>query len=131
MLRLLASWRALPPCQPSSRARNRRAPQRVAGRLGPERVAQLVTDYEAGTPTTELTHRYKLGKGSVLRLLDAHGAPKRRQRLEPAEIAEVVRLYGQGWSLARIGARFNRHHSVILRILDRAGVPRRSHGRSR
>jgi IS30 family transposase len=74
---------------------------------------------------------YGLGKGAVLRLLDAHGVVRRRQGLRPTEVEEAIRLYGQGWSLARIGEHFGRHHSVILRALERADVPRRdSHGRT-
>ena len=95
-------------------------------------MSQLIADYLAGTPTTELMQTYGLGKGAVLRLLAAHGVGMRRHSLSPTEVEEVIRLYGQGWSLARIGERIGRHHSVVLRALSRAGVPRRdSHGRQR
>jgi hypothetical protein len=75
---------------------------------------------------------YGLGKGSVLRLLDAHGVVKRRQGLTAEQAAEAIRLYGQGCSSLQIGRHFGKDHSVILRILERAGIARRaSHGRHR
>jgi helix-turn-helix protein len=129
--RLLGSWRSLPADEPSrTKSTPRRRRQRAEDRLGPDGVAQLVADYQAGIATTRLMQSYGLGKGAVLRLLDSHGVTRRRQPLTPAEVQEAIRLYGQGWSLARIGQRFGRHHSVILRALDRARGPRRNcHGR--
>jgi hypothetical protein len=131
--RLLGSWRLLPVGEPS---RTTTAPphrrQRAEDRLGPQQLAQLIANYWAGMPTTQLMQSYGLGKGAVLRLLDAHGVVRRRQGLTPPEVDEAIRLYGRGWPLARIGAHLGWHHSVILRALERAGVPRRdSHGRER
>jgi hypothetical protein len=79
----------------------------------PTVIAQLVEDYEAGVETTELTERYRLGKGTVLKLLRVHGVAMRRQGLSPAEIDEAIQLYAAGWSLAKIGERFGRAHTVF------------------
>jgi DNA-binding IclR family transcriptional regulator len=94
----------------------------VVRRLEPAIIEQLVHDYEAGVETTELTERYGLGKGTVLRLLRSHGATMRRQRLSPAEIDEATKLYSDGWSLARIGQQFGRAHTVIRKALLDRGV---------
>jgi hypothetical protein len=102
-----------------------RTPQRVEDRLGPFGVAQLIAEYRAGAPTTQLMRTYGLGKGSVLRLLDAHGVPRRRQGLTADQAAEAVLLYRKGWSTLKIGQHFGKDHGVILRALERAGVPRR------
>src|SRR6185437_15341008 len=50
-------------------------------RLGPEQIAQLVADYEAGSPSTQLMTTYGLGKGTVLRLLRKHGAKLRAAKV--------------------------------------------------
>lgn len=42
-------------------------------RLTPKLVKELVTAYEAGTPSTQLMSTYSLGKGSVLKLLREAG----------------------------------------------------------
>jgi hypothetical protein len=111
------------------------APQRVHSaqkRLGPDVVAQLVADYEAGIPTTELMVSYRIGKGTVLRLLESAGVPRRHQPLTPEQCTEAIQLYQKGWSLARIGRHFGRENTVIRDVLKRAGIPRRdSHGRVR
>jgi hypothetical protein len=132
LLRLVRRWRQLPAGEPSRSVGTRRSPQRAEERLGPVYIAQLLADYKRGVATTELTRTYGLGKGAVLRLLEANDVARRRQSLTPDQVREAIRLYGLGWPLGRIGERFGRHHSVMLRALERAGVPRRdSHGRER
>ena len=76
--------------------------------------------------TTELTARYGLGKGTVLKLLEKAGVTLRRQGLSPAEIEEAIRLYAEGWSLARIGHRFGGAHTVIRKALLEHGVQLRA-----
>ncbi len=71
---------------------------------------------------------YGLGKGTVLRLLENNGVPRRRQPMSAAEIEEAVRMYRQGWPLTRIGARLGRHHSVVRRVLAGAGVDQSGSG---
>ena len=46
----------------------------------------LVEDYLNGIPTTQLTTKYSLGKGSVLQILEDAGVPMRRQGLNEAEV---------------------------------------------
>ena len=46
-----------------------RRPYRIAQRLDEATIQQLVQDYRDGIPTTRLTMRYGLGKGTVLKLL--------------------------------------------------------------
>jgi transposase len=104
----------------------------VLERLGSEGVAQLVADYEAGEPSTGLTKKYGVGKGTVLRLLRQYGATMRQQPMSPDDAAQAIALYKRGWSLARVGHHFGREHSVIRDILERAGIARRDvHGRER
>jgi len=49
--------------------------------VSPEIVAQLVADYESGTPSIRLTMIYGHGKGSVLKLLRDAGVQMRNQGL--------------------------------------------------
>lgn len=53
---------------------------RVADRLGETIIMQLVKDYEDGIPTTRLTPRYGLAKGTVLKLLQEHGVTAHHNR---------------------------------------------------
>lgn len=130
--RLLKSWRQLPAASvPARPPVQRRTPQRAEGRLGPDGVARLVADYQAGQASTSLARSYGLSKATVLRLLEANGVARRQQSLTAEQQAEAVQLYLGGWSLARVGEHFGRDHSVIFHVLKRAGVERRdSHGRS-
>jgi hypothetical protein len=105
---------------------------KVVQRLSEATIQQLVSDYRDGTPTTVLTSRYNLGKGTVLRLLRPNGAAIRHQPLSPDQVAEVIRLYREGWSLSKVAQHIGRHDSLIHLALKRARTPRRdSHGRER
>jgi hypothetical protein len=53
----------LPPESPTPRV------HAVHHRLSADTIQQLITDYQAGAPSTQLMLTYNLGKGTVLRLL--------------------------------------------------------------
>jgi hypothetical protein len=82
----------------------------------------LVADYEIGLPTTELTTRYGLAKGTVLRLIEEAGIPMRRQGLSQ-DVAEQARLlYESGLSVAAVGDRLGQAPTSVARALRRIGV---------
>lgn len=97
----------------------------IERRLEASVVEKLVQDYEAGVPTTQLTKKYDIGKGTVLKLLRDHDVRVRRQGLSPAEIAEAIDLYTAGWSFAKIEAKFGHAHTLIREALLVAGVTMR------
>lgn len=88
-------------------------------------IAQLVAEYEAGTPTTKLTEQFGLSKGAVLKLLHEAGASMRQQALSERELAEARLLYESGLSLVAVGERVSRHHTTVHLALRRAGVAMR------
>jgi hypothetical protein len=95
----------------------------VERRLSAETIQQIVDEYNAGAPSTELMQRYNLSKSAVLDLLRKHGATlRKRKRLSPSERRRSVELYEAGWSLARIGEELGRGPTVIWRVLKHAGV---------
>jgi hypothetical protein len=80
------------PCRQCGASHNVKPPHEAVRRLGPERVAELVHGYEQGTPTTELTRRYRLSKGTVLRLLREQGVVLRNQPLDARAAIEAIAL---------------------------------------
>lgn len=94
-------------------------------RLDPEIILRLVADYGDGTPTTVLTQRYTLGKGTVLKLLRERGVAIRRQGFPPHQVTEAGQLYQSGLSLARLGARYGRSPTVVRKALLDAGITMR------
>ncbi len=64
--------------RPASTAATTR--HKLAQRLQPETVTQLVTDYEGGSPTRALAERYEVSITSVKMLLHMHGAQLRPYR---------------------------------------------------
>jgi hypothetical protein len=95
-------------------------------------VTQLVADYEAGAPSTQLAKNYGISKTAVLGLLRSVGVTIRHQPLTGDQVAEVIRLYQSGWPMARIADKLGRDDSLVHLTLHRAGVPTRDpHGRER
>ncbi|MBF6177715.1 helix-turn-helix domain-containing protein [Nocardia otitidiscaviarum] len=83
-------------------------------------------------PTTKLVLEYRIGKGTVLKLLRDAGVAIRNQGLSDEQVGDATRLYESGLSLARIGERFGVDASTVHKALVRRGVPMRdTHGRER
>jgi hypothetical protein len=129
MEELVGRYSKLPPL-PKLGQTTRSRPQSVPAvrihdarkRLGPDQVAQLVTDYQLGQPTTALMVTYGLGKGTVLNLLRAEGVPLRNQGICLQDLPEAIRLYEQGWSLLRVGEHFSCDGETVRKTLRTAGV---------
>lgn len=101
-------------------------------RVSADVIQQLVEDYQAGTPSTQLTTKYQLGKGTVLQLLREQGVQLRNQPMTPDQVQQAIQLYQDGLSLVAVGNRLGIDQSTVLDALKRAGIPRRdAHGRER
>lgn len=112
---------------------DRPAPQvhKLRQRLSKEQVKQLVQDYETGMSSTELRARYRLGKGSVLKLLAESGIPMRRRSLEPEQLAEIVRRYEAGLTIREVAAELGLPKTTVQDALAHAGTTRRAASRRR
>lgn len=122
---LVELWRQLPPGEAPQRSTTPprgRQRQRAEDRLGPDGVARLVSDYQAGRSTKWLQRTYGLSQGAVLRLLDVNGVPRCLRGLTDQQVHEAIRLYAAGWSLTRIGDHFGKDHTVVKNALRRAGA---------
>ena len=108
----------------------RRPRHKLDQRLSSDLIAELVASYEMGAPTTQLTGRYGLSKGAVLKLLRESGVSIRRQPLTPQQIADAMSLYASGLSLVQVGERLGSHPTTVRSAFKRFGVPRRPANRS-
>jgi hypothetical protein len=111
-----------------SETRNRPLRYKLDQRLDASVTAEMVADYEAGMPTTQLAGKYGLSKASVLRLLHEAGTEMRRQPFSHQEVNEAVRLYAAGLSVAAIGSLLGAHPSKVWRALRARGVVLRPPG---
>jgi hypothetical protein len=85
-----------------------------------------VTAYQAGTTTTELMRTYRIGKGTVLRILEQAGVSMRRQGLPADRLGEAIRLYESGLSLKAVGQRLGCSSDAVRRSLLAAGITMRA-----
>lgn len=107
------------------RAAPRNLPHRLDRKVSSETLAQLIAGYESGTPSTQLTKIYGIGKGSVLKLLREAGVQMRSQGLTEDNLEEAAALYRGGWSLPQVAEKFDcsvgsireefRNHRVQIR----------------
>jgi hypothetical protein len=100
--------------------------RQVQHRLPPEKIAQLVADYQAGIGTKELARTYQLSRYTVNQHLQRAGVPFRERGLTVEQMTEAERLYLKGWSLHRLAERYGRHDKTIWRNLKQRGVPMRA-----
>ncbi|MBV9486539.1 MAG: helix-turn-helix domain-containing protein [Frankiaceae bacterium] len=85
-------------------------------------LAQLVSDYEAGVPTTTLMSRYDIGKGTVIDILHRAQVSMRRHGLGANDLSDAAALYAAGHSLRAVGAQFDCDAETVRKELRSAGV---------
>lgn len=108
------------PTEPRNEAEQR--PKLLQLRLTPAEIELIVAEYKAGAHCTDLATKHKIAKASVLKILEEHGVPKRRQTLTAAQVDEAVRRYEGGQSLARVAASLGTGATTINRVLKARGV---------
>lgn len=86
---------------------------------------QLVDDYVAGSPTTDLIGRYHLGKGTVLGVLRRAGVELRNQGLRPGDLQRAVALYESGLSCKGVAEHVSCDAETMRQALRQAGVEMR------
>jgi hypothetical protein len=94
-------------------------------RLTPVVIDQLVAGYETGQTIEELVSQYKVGHGSVVRLLHEHGVAMRNQGLSPEQIEQAAKHYQDGWSVAKVGKHLEVDGTTAWTALKKAGVQMR------
>ncbi len=109
-----------------------RAKPKRAHRLDADRVAELITGYQAGATVYELAARFGIERRTVSNILHRHEVPMRRRGLSPDQVDTAIHFYKLGWSLARVGKHLDVNHTTVLTALRRRGIATRdSHGRAR
>ena len=94
--------------------------------MPPDKIAQLVADYQAGTGTKALALNYRIGRDTVTRHIKRAGIPYRQLGLTEEQKVEAERLYLEGWSLRRLAERYGRDYETIRRNLKKRGVQLRN-----
>ena len=94
--------------------------------LNADERGQLAADYEAGYSTTWLMRNYRLGKGTVLKILEEQCVTMRGQGIPTERLQEVIDFYLVGWSLMRIAKHFECSGETARQTLRRAGVKLRA-----
>lgn len=76
---------------------------RLADRLGPDVMEQIVARYQAGEPTA-LSAEFGTAKSSLLRLLKEQGVPMRQQSLTADQIRRMTQLRRQGMAIRAVAS---------------------------
>jgi DNA-binding CsgD family transcriptional regulator len=111
---------------------NSRTPKAIHRRLRPEQVGELVIGYKTGSTVFELAERFRINRGTVSKLLEREGVPRRGHPLSAARVEQGLQLYASGLSLVSVGMQLGCHGSTVNLALRKAGVRTRDcHGRER
>ena len=104
------------------RGPSRRNWQKCQTPLAPEKVADLVAEYDAGTPVKVLVERYGIPRQTVCRHVQRAGVVRRPKPFNDDDVASMVAMYEAGLGLERIGARVSASPMRVRRALVGAGV---------
>jgi hypothetical protein len=111
---------------------NNRTPKAIHRRLRPAQVEELVIGYKTGSTVYQLAEQFRIYRGTVSKLLDREGVPRRGRTLSPAQIEEATGLYATGLSSVSVGKQLGCDGSTVHLALRKAGVRMRDcQGRER
>jgi hypothetical protein len=97
----------------------RRPARQVQRRLPPDKIAQLVADYQAGTSTNALALNYRISRHAVSKHIKRAGVPFRQRGLPEELLVEAEWLYLSGWSLQRLAEHYGRDDETIRQNLKK------------
>jgi DNA-binding CsgD family transcriptional regulator len=110
---------------------NSRTPKAVHRRLRPAQVEELVIGYKTGLTVYQLAEQFRINRGTVSKLLEREGVPRRGRPLSHAQVDQATELYATGLSLVSVGKRLGCDGSTVHLALRKAGVRMRdTHGRA-
>ena len=104
-------------------------PKRVAHRLEPSQIEEIVAGYAAGICVTQLAQQFQVDQSTIQKYVRQAGLPRRLLLLDSVGVQQVVNLYVAGTSAESIGKRLNVSSTSVRRALTKAGVPLRRRGR--
>ncbi|WP_431230479.1 hypothetical protein [Paenarthrobacter nicotinovorans] len=94
---------------------------RLSDRYSAETLAEIVSRYAAGEPSTQLANEYGIAKSSLLTLLAKNGTQSRSYRLTPAQEKQIRLLRSQGMALRTIAKTVGCGYGTVQALLsDRA-----------
>jgi DNA invertase Pin-like site-specific DNA recombinase len=109
-----------------------RTPKAIHRRLRRAQVEELVIGYKTGSTVYQLAEQFRINRGTVSKLLEREGVPRRGRPLSPAQIEQATELYASGLSLFRVGKLLGCDGTTVHLALRKAGVRMRdTHGRER
>lgn len=94
-------------------------------KLSPQRAAEVVRQYQAGLPSTELSRTFGVTDGVIFRALRAHGVPSRDghvRKFTPEQEAEVCRRYLAGEGTTLLARSFGVTAATVMSCLHRNDV---------
>ena len=87
---------------------NSRTPKAIHRRLRAAQLEELVIGYKTGSTLHQLAGQFRINRGTVSKLLEREGVPRRGRPLSPAEIEQASRalrqwvVVGQRWHAAQV-----------------------------
>ncbi|TDP90410.1 sigma-70-like protein [Leucobacter luti] len=97
-------------------------PAKSQTRLTPERRAELVADYVAGTPVRAIATKYGVHRGTIPTLIRRAGAEVRVAGLDAEERKLASSLYENGMTLAQVAGQMGVSDEAVRQaVLDQGG----------
>ena len=104
-------------------------PAKSQTRLAPERRAELVADYVAGTPVRAIATKYGVHRGTIPTLVRRAGSEVRAAGLDAEESKLASSLYENGMTLAQVAAQMGISDEAVRQAVLNQGWQIRPKGR--
>lgn len=103
--------------QGSGSSMHRPLVRNIRRRLGQATIDELITRYQAGTPTTQLMVDYSISKSAVLNILKDAKVPMRRQSVSEQQVQQARQLRATGMSIADVAGKLGLARESVRRAM--------------
>lgn len=104
-------------------------PTKSQTRLTSERLAELVADYESGTPVREIAAKYRVHRGTIPTFVRRAGGRLRSPGLSDADRVRASTLYATGMTLDAVAGQLAVDPKTVRDAVVAEGISVRPRGR--
>lgn len=97
-------------------------------RLGIKIIQEIVSRYNAGEHTTNLSREFGISKSGLIQLLRGGGVKLRKQPMTPDDSQRAARFYQSEVSISEVVEQIGFTYSTVRKSLHRSGVAMRPKG---
>lgn len=97
----------------------------ISRRLGPKRIAEAISQYEAGESARSIAARLDVSTSALVNLLRDNAVVVRKRRVSETKARHMAKEYEEGATIRELQKRHDLSQGAVARALHRVGVEMR------